>query len=480
MKFLYYDIIFLILFSIGVAVFLYKRRKKVEREGILFLYKTKFGLKAINKIGKRFPGLLRFLSSFIVIGGYLTMFATVLLFILTLIAMINALALPKIPPLIPVVPYLPGAFVSEEILPPLFFTYWIICIAIIAISHEFAHGIFARMNNIKIKSTGFGFLGPLLAAFVELDEKKMAKKPIKAQLSVLGAGSMANFATGVLFFGILYLFFVSAYSAEGVNVPSLNFRGVEMPGYFMEAVNTSELIYNNEKVNLTGLYKEIGEKNISEVLLEAENKSYFATQALLSVQINEELEQVILYSDTPAHKVNLSGAIKKIIAENKSYGVKNLAGLHEALGKLSPGQEILIETTKQNYSLELAEHPLNKSKAFLGVSFFESPKNILGKIVSFFSIREKFIYYEPKVDGINGQFIKFVYNLLYWIVLISFGVMLINMLPFGIFDGGRFFFLTMLAITKSESKAMSIFKATSFALLALFLLIMLVWMIKAF
>ena len=44
-------------------------------------------------------------------------------------------------------------------------------LAIVAIPHEFAHGIFARLNNLRVKSSGFALFGPILAAFVEPDEK---------------------------------------------------------------------------------------------------------------------------------------------------------------------------------------------------------------------------------------------------------------------------------------------------------------------
>ena len=62
----------------------------------------------------------------------------------------------KVPPIMPLVPYLPQAF-KLSFLPDFYFITWILVLAIIAISHEFAHGIFMRRYGIKIKSTGFGF-----------------------------------------------------------------------------------------------------------------------------------------------------------------------------------------------------------------------------------------------------------------------------------------------------------------------------------
>src|SRR3989338_644264 len=90
------------------------------------------------------------------------------------------------------------------------FLHWIISLFIIAIIHEFSHGVIARVYNIKIKSSGFAFLGPIPAAFVEPDEKKMEKSSAKAQLSILAAGSFSNILLALLV--ILILFFVSPFT----------------------------------------------------------------------------------------------------------------------------------------------------------------------------------------------------------------------------------------------------------------------------
>ena len=74
MGFLFYDIIFLILFCIGVAAFLYKNKKRVEIESkIIFLYKTKLGLDKIEAIRNKYHKSLRFVETSVVILGYLMM-----------------------------------------------------------------------------------------------------------------------------------------------------------------------------------------------------------------------------------------------------------------------------------------------------------------------------------------------------------------------------------------------------------------------
>jgi membrane-associated protease RseP (regulator of RpoE activity) len=69
---------------------------------------------------------------------------------------------------------------------------WILAIFIIAVVHEFSHGIVARAHNIEVKNTGLVLFGPILGAFVEPNENKMRKESDINQYSVLAAGSFSN------------------------------------------------------------------------------------------------------------------------------------------------------------------------------------------------------------------------------------------------------------------------------------------------
>ena len=149
---------------------------------MLLLYKTNWGVKLIHRIGEKYQKTLKVLS-YISIGlGYILMVCVLYLIgkivwiYTTQGAFVKAI---EIPPIMPLIPYLPQIF-KLSFLPPFYFTYWIIIIAVIAITHEFSHGIFAARKKVKIKSTGFGFfpffLPIFLAAFVELDEKRNGKE----------------------------------------------------------------------------------------------------------------------------------------------------------------------------------------------------------------------------------------------------------------------------------------------------------------
>jgi len=145
MSFYIYDITFLVIFTALVIHFLYKRRKKLDKEGIMYLYRTKVGVKFIDYVGTKYKKTIKFLSILAVISGYFLMI-TMMYFLGRLIyiylfvpEIVRAI---KIPPLMPLVPYLPEVF-KIDFLPSFYFTYWIIAIAVIAVFHEFAHGIVA-------------------------------------------------------------------------------------------------------------------------------------------------------------------------------------------------------------------------------------------------------------------------------------------------------------------------------------------------
>src|SRR3989344_1065064 len=197
-----YDIAFLIIFSLFV---------------VLFLYRRKDGIKFIDFVGTKYKKFLTVYAFIGVVVGYFLMTSMVwFLYKLLSIYLFNpdVVRAIKIPPLMPLIPYLPEAF-NVSFLPPFYFTYWIISIAVIALFHEFAHGIIARRYNIKILTTGFGFLGPFLAAFVEPDEKQMEEKPKYQQLAVLSAGVFTNFILAILFFLLLSWFFSLSYVPSG-------------------------------------------------------------------------------------------------------------------------------------------------------------------------------------------------------------------------------------------------------------------------
>ncbi len=128
-----------------------------------------------------------------------------------------------------------------------------------------------------------------------------------------------------------------------------------------------------------------------------------------------------------------------------------------------------VKETKE-YNIQLDE---KDGKAFLGIAFYQRESNgVMGYFAQAFSkIKNPLIHYETSL----GDFGWFIYYLLWWIVMINFFVALFNMLPLGILDGGRFFYLTIWAVTGKESAGKKAYKIMVWFLLALLAALMISW-----
>ena len=172
----------------------------------------------MDKLAQKFPRLLNCLSYVSVFIGFAGM---IFMFYFLIKGTYSLLAVPNAKPLL--APVLPGVKIAG--LPVLSFWHWILSILFVAVIHEFCHGVYARLSNIKINSSGFAFLGPILAAFVEPDEKQLLKKTKKEQLAVFSAGPFSNIVSAfvILLITIFVInpFVSSLVSLNGVQVSSL-------------------------------------------------------------------------------------------------------------------------------------------------------------------------------------------------------------------------------------------------------------------
>ncbi|MDI6737480.1 MAG: site-2 protease family protein [Nanoarchaeota archaeon] len=214
-----YDLLSLILFYGFLYLFYLKHKDKFTIHGkLLFMYRTKLGLKLMGSISRKFPRIVKTLGFLGVVVGFAGMG---FIFVFLIKKTIEFLIIPSA--IAPLAPVLPGIKIPG--VPVLSFWHWVISILIVATIHEFSHGILARLHKIKIKSSGFAFLGPLLMAFVEPDERQMKRKSKYKQLTVFAAGPFSNIFTGILFLGLLLFLIVPAYSSlygvNGINVANL-------------------------------------------------------------------------------------------------------------------------------------------------------------------------------------------------------------------------------------------------------------------
>lgn len=218
-----FNLVLFILFVIAIGIFLLIKRKNLEVQKLLFplfyllLYRTQLGLKWMDTSSKKHPKFWEWFGYIAIIIGFLGMI------FISFILIDNILKILMVP----------GAKSGAGLVLPIKakgvffvpFIFWIICIFILSIVHEFSHGVVARRYDMKLKSSGFGFMSILLPiiplAFVEPDEKKLQKRPNKEQLSVLAAGPFSNIVLGlicVLIFLGLSGIVSNVYDYQGVGV----------------------------------------------------------------------------------------------------------------------------------------------------------------------------------------------------------------------------------------------------------------------
>jgi membrane-associated protease RseP (regulator of RpoE activity) len=452
-----YDVGFLVLFSLWVVWFLRSRKKAIGREGIIFMYRTQLGVKAIKYIGDNFKKTLHALKYVIITVGLALMGAMVWMLWTSLSVYIfhpEVVKVIKAPPIAPLIPYFPKLFGMQSFFPPFYFTYFIFALAIVAIVHEFSHGIFMRLFKIKIKSTGLVFLGPILGAFVEEDRNSFEKKTKIEQMSVLGAGVFANVVFALIFYGLYVAFFFVSFSPAGAIID----------GYTGSAIPVENITGSEVDGNLTKIWTTNG-------------KGFYVGTDIFNQANLSEIEFIAAADDAPAIKVGMEGAIVQM----NDARIRNLEELRAFMQSTEPGDEVRVITEDENgqkeYNVVLGTHPVGDI-GYLGISGPGklNPKGFVQSSLAFFiSFKDRSTYYKPTWDG---EFVYFFYHLLWWVMIINLLVAIFNMLPLGMLDGGRFFYLTIWGITRSEKAGKIASKLMKYFILAMFVLLMYFWFIR--
>lgn len=183
---------FVLLFYALIILLLFLNRKKIEVQAkFIFLYRTKFGLRFMDYCSQKWKEWIILLGYLGVGAGYVGLVFISYALVKNLYDLIFAPAATTGVSLV-----LPG--ISVPGLGVLPFWYWLIALFLIALVHEFSHGIVARAHNVAVKNTGLVLFGPILGAFVEPDEQKMRKEQDIVQYSILAAGSFSNIVLALL------------------------------------------------------------------------------------------------------------------------------------------------------------------------------------------------------------------------------------------------------------------------------------------
>jgi len=286
---------------------------------------------------------------------------------------------------------------------------------------------------------------------------------------MLSAGVFANVLLSVIFFLFMVWFFNAAYTPSGVLFNDYSYSVATIGMMSSAAVM-------NETLKVDG---------ITLVKIKINNESYYVSEAVFEINKSkvENTTLVKLYQDLPAIKVGMRGAITSI----NGIAVLDDKQLSKILNSYKPGDSIIIiteektntNTTNFEYSIRLETAYDNESRAVIGVATFmpktRALKIVISKMIN--SFKNPNIYYTPKI---NPDFTIFFYTLLWWIFVINISVAIANMIPIAIFDGGRFFYLTILVITKRKKWAEKSFKYMTWFLLGLLSLSMVLYFIGIF
>lgn len=205
---------------IALLVFIYRRKFQFQLKFIA-ICRTKLGLGLMDRIASKHREFVK-LFGYIGIGaGFLSMLFIVLILVQSVFTLLTVPNAP--PPLSPVLPGVRIPGVPQEFFVP--FVHGIIAIFIIAVVHEFAHGVVARAHDVKVKSSGPAVIGPVLAAFVELDDAKLKKKDDVVNYSIFAAGTFANLMLAFVVMLLLSAVFAPVSSVffreEGVALKSV-------------------------------------------------------------------------------------------------------------------------------------------------------------------------------------------------------------------------------------------------------------------
>lgn len=334
-----WNLVSIFIFYALIALYFYARRKNISVQyKILLLYRSKFWAKTIGKLAKKSPRFWQWFGYASVPAGFIGM--AVILGFLTL----KFFELFTKPEAIPAVsPVLPGVKIPGA---PIFLPFWygIIALGFVILVHEFAHGLVAESWGLKLKSAGVGLLALLPLAFVEPNEKKLAKLPVKKQLSIFGAGPFSNMVWALIVFLIL-TFAIAPAAANVFETNGLYIEGVteKLPAA-TAGLQKGDLILaaNNMTINSTiDFVKFMSEISPGETISLTTNrgifeitttsnpknasKSYIGIQFKQNVDVKEALKQK--YGKLPMLLFYFSQLLYWILTLNIGIGLVNLLPL---------------------------------------------------------------------------------------------------------------------------------------------------------
>ncbi len=197
-------LVLLILLIVYIPIWIWTWRKPedaarwhLQKYGPCIMIKTQLGMKTMDRLARH----TRFWNAF---GFFSKLVSAVLFFLMMYMLIVAVLALPQ--------RLASGSSIGIEYAlvipgfnPILPLSYGIVALVFAMVVHELGHGIQARVNGIRVNSSGLLYGVVPLGAFVEPDDSQMAVAPRKAQMDVYAAGITVNTVFAILSIAIMIL-----------------------------------------------------------------------------------------------------------------------------------------------------------------------------------------------------------------------------------------------------------------------------------
>jgi membrane-associated protease RseP (regulator of RpoE activity) len=371
-------LISVLVFACILAVLVWSDRKNFKRESIFLLRRMTFGRSTLVFLGKRFPRFWKFLGFFSVLTGFVVSILGVNMLIDTLLSSISArTTTPSLALLVPS-PTAEPIFGYGYLAVP--FWYWIICIALLALVHEGLHGIYAAREGAKIKSLGFGILAVIPLAFVEPDEKQLAKKGVWPQLRVFSAGSFANFLLAALSVFIMIFLSQTAYVPTGID-----FQAYPSAAVSIASIATLDGGPVSGQDGIMAAIQGFGENDTLQIKT-VNGTTFYLKKKLLSGQLSSGTkDSIIAFQDYPAARAGLEGTIKAVNGKE----TKDPAALSAALEDAGAGATITVSVLRGDAmeDFTLVTSTLPAATAFTpdsGLLFFATLEQSLPGSIDFY------------------------------------------------------------------------------------------------
>lgn len=423
-------------FYAAVFCLIYLNRHRFEFQGkIVGIRRTKAGIAWIGRTATRHGSIIRRTAKVLIWPSFLFM---LLISFYLLDASVKLFTHPEAPA--GVTPILPGVRVpGSSVHLPLW--YGIVAIFVIATIHEGAHGIVAAAHGLKIRSTGFFFMGPLFGAFVEPDEKKLKKAPTSVQHAVFTAGPMANILLALLALGLMLSLLSLGTSLAGSAALGVGFAAIT-PDY---------------PAAIAGIPKDV-------LFVSANGQPIASAQEFMTFMKG-------IRPGDPLRLVSETGSEYTVVAGKHPdrWTAAGYTGLRRwLLQKMAPESSGTGVTAQDYTGIRRAAVGLI-ARAASG----EGP-GYIGVIGPFTELGSMGAGREAALGAIGWWAEMF-----YWILLLSFGIGLFNLLPLGPTDGGRMIQLVF-RNWRGQASGDRIWKQVSAAFLVILIMNLLVPLARTF